>query len=106
MKKYDIDAVRCYQAVMFNKSQHTFFASRQINATPPLELEFYDDIGVVSIKSARDHILVPVTNVSAIYLKSPVKVEQAKEEQKERDYVVTSEPPKRPLRKVIVGRDI
>lgn len=104
MKKYDIDAVRCYQAVMFNKSQHTFFASRQINAAPPIELEFYDDIGIISIKSERDHILIPITNVSAIYLKSPIKIEQAEKDQKERDYVVTPEASKRPLRKVIVGR--
>ena len=76
MKKYDIDAIRCYQAVMFEKRQETFFASRQINEKAPLNIEIIEGINVVSLKSERDHILVPLTNVSAIYLKSPVKKEQ------------------------------
>ena len=74
--KYDIDAIRCYQAVMFEKRQETFFATRQINEKAPLKLEIIEDISAVSIKSERDHILVPLTNVSAVYLKSPIKIEQ------------------------------
>ena len=100
--KYDIDAIRCYQSVMFNKSQHTFFATRQINDAPPLELRFLDDIGIVSIKSERDHILVPITNVSAIYLKSPIKKEQAAQDEVARRYKVSPNPIKRP--KIVGGK--
>jgi len=34
MKKYEIDAIRCYQSVMFDKRQETFFATRQIKSYP------------------------------------------------------------------------
>ena len=74
--KYDIDSVRCYQSVMFEKRQETFFASRQINEKAPLKIEIIEGINVVSLKSERDHILIPLTNVSAVYLKSPIKKEQ------------------------------
>ncbi len=82
--KYNIDAIRCYQAVMFDKRQETFFATRQINEKAPLKLEIVEEINAVSIKSERDHILVPLTNVSAVYLKSPLKVEQEEKDLKER----------------------
>ena len=82
--KYNIDSIRCYQSVMFEKRQETFFASRQINEKAPLQLEIIEDINAVSIKSERDHILVPLTNVSAVYLKSPLKVEQEQKNAKER----------------------
>ena len=82
--KYNIDAIRCYQSVMFEKRQETFFASRQINEKAPLQLEIIEDINAVSIKNERDHILIPLTNVSAVYLKSPLKKEQEVKDKKER----------------------
>jgi hypothetical protein len=82
--KYDIDAIRCYQSVMFEKRQETFFASRQINEKAPLKIEIIEGINVVSLKSERDHILVPLTNVSAVYLKSPLKREQETRDSSER----------------------
>ena len=82
--KYDIDAIRCYQSVMFEKRQETFFASRQINEKAPLKIEIIEGINVVSLKSERDHILVPLTNVSAVYLKSPLKREQETKDSSER----------------------
>lgn len=82
--EYDIDAIRCYQSVMFEKRQDTFFATRQINERIPLKLELIEGINVISIKSERDHILIPLTNVSAIYLKSPLKVEQEEKNNVER----------------------
>ena len=104
MKKYDIDAIRCYQAVMFNKGKETFFATRRINADVALEIEIVEDLKVISIKSERDHILIPLTNVSAIYLKSPIKLEQAENDRIERERKVTPSVPKRALTKRIVGR--
>jgi hypothetical protein len=87
--KYDIDAIRCYQSVMFDKRQETFFATRQINNKMPLELEIIEELSMISIKSESDHILIPLTNVSAIYLKSPIKVAQAEKDKIERAKLAT-----------------
>ena len=104
MKKYEIDAIRCYQAVMFNKGNETFFATRRINADIALDIEIVEDLKVVSVKSNRDHILIPLTNISAIYLKSPVKLEQAENERIERERPVTPTVPKKQFKRGIVGR--
>ncbi len=84
MKKYDIDAVRIYQAVMFNRSNETFFSTRDINNVTRKEIEILEELQAISIKSDKDHIIVPLTNVSAIYLKSPVKKEQAESDKAEK----------------------
>ena len=97
--KYVIDAVRCYQSVMFDKRQETFFATRQINNKQPIELEIIEELQMISIKSESDHILIPLTNVSAIYLKSPIKVEQAEKDAKERAKMPTPNIIKRPRSK-------
>ena len=104
MKDYNIDAIRCYQAVMFNKGNETFFATRRINADVALEIEIVEDLKVVSVNSDRDHILIPLTNISAIYLKSPIKLEQAENDRIERERPVTPSTPKSILRRGIVGR--
>ncbi len=88
--KYDIDAIRCYQSVMFEKTNETFFASRQINNRKPLELEIIEGINMVSIRSDRDHILIPLTNVSCVYLKSPIKKEQEERDIAERAKLPTA----------------
>ena len=82
--KYSIDSIRTYQAVMFDKVTETFFSTRQINQRRPVKLELIEDLNVVSIKNESDHILVPLTNVSAVYLKSPLKVKQEKIELEEK----------------------
>ena len=99
MKDYDIDAIRCYQAVMFEKGNETFFASRQINNRPGLEIKLIEGLNVVSLKSDRDHILVPLTNVSAVYLKSPIKVEQEEKDNVERKRVDSPSKISRPRQK-------
>ena len=97
--KYVIDAVRCYQSVMFDKRQETFFATRQINNRQPIELEIIEELQMISIKSESDHILIPLTNVSAIYLKSPLKLEQERKDKEERAKQPTSTIIKRPRTK-------
>ena len=97
--KYDIDAVRCYQSVMFDKRQETFFSTRQINNRKPIELEIIEELQMVSIKNDSDHILIPLTNVSAIYLKSPIKLEQAKKDADERAKMPTPNIIKKPRSK-------
>jgi hypothetical protein len=94
--KYEIDAIRCYQSVMFEKTNETFFASRQINNRKPLELEIIENLNVISIKSDRDHVLIPLTNVSCVYLKSPMKVEQEEKDKEERSKVGSSNVVKKP----------
>ena len=97
--KYDIAAFRCYQSVMLDKRNETFFASRQINNRLPIELEIIEELQMISIKSESDHILIPLTNVSAIYLKSPIKVEQAQKDAKERAKMPTANIIKKPRTK-------
>ena len=94
--KYNIDAIRCYQSVMFEKTNETFFASRQINNRKPLELEIIEGINMVSIISDRDHILIPLTNVSCVYLKSPIKKEQEEKDIEKRSQSLTSNVIKKP----------
>ena len=94
--KYKIDSIRCYQSVMFEKTNETFFASRQINNRKPLELELIESLNVVSIKSDRDHVLIPLTNVSCVYLKSPMKLEQEAKDKEERGKVGVSNVIKKP----------
>ena len=94
--KYKIDAIRCYQSVMFEKTNETFFASRQINNRKPLELELIESLNVVSIKSDRDHVLIPLTNVSCVYLKSPMKLEQEEKDKEERNKLGISNVIKKP----------
>lgn len=69
-----IDSVRVYQAVTFEKRSETFFSTRNINGTPGRKITLLDKF--VSIETNNDHILVPYTNVSAIYLLSNLKKEQ------------------------------
>jgi hypothetical protein len=97
--KYDIDAIRCYQSVMFDKRQETFFATRQINNRQPIELEIIEELQMISIKSESDHILIPLTNVSAIYLKSPLKLEQERKDKEERAKMPTPNIIKKPRSK-------
>ena len=94
--KYNIDAIRCYQSVMFEKTNETFFGSRQINNRKPLELEIIEGINMVSIRSDRDHILIPLTNVSCVYLKSPIKKEQEERDIEKRSQSLTSNVIKKP----------
>ena len=69
-QKLKIKAVRCYQSVLFEKQQQTSFTIVDIPGRPKLELSLAK-IGagsdVVEIKSAKDIVHVPLTNISAIY---------------------------------------
>ena len=101
--KYDtdaIDAVRCYQSVMFDKRQETYFATRQINEKLALEIEILEKINMISIKNDRDHVLVPITNISAVYLKSPLKLEQESKDKKERAKIGSPNKVERPKKAI------
>ena len=91
-KDITIDSIRSYQAVTFEKKNETFFSTRQINTRRSQEISFFSD-SIIEVKSASDHILIPITNISAIYLKSPIKIrqeERAKEELKKNSKAVNT----------------
>jgi|TARA_X000001388_G_C2157181_1_gene94767 hypothetical protein len=81
---------------MFDKRQETFFASRRINERLALEIEMIENLQMISIKNKNDHILIPLTNVAAVYLRSPVKLEQEAKDKAERERVTTPTIVKRP----------
>lgn len=80
----EIDSVRIYQAVQFEKVSETFFSTRKLNNKVGREIKINKDLGGVEISSEKDHILVPFTNVSCIYFKSQIKVDQEKRAEKEK----------------------
>ena len=76
--KKEIYSIIVYQAVQFEKSNHTYFSTSDVNGTPGRKIEINEDWGGVEISSNRDHILVPVTNISVINFKSPIRIENIK----------------------------
>jgi hypothetical protein len=75
----EIDSIRVYQSVSFEKKQETFFSTRQLNVTPGRTILLNEKYSAVEIKSETDHIMIPMTNVSAIYFKSDLKKKQIEE---------------------------
>ncbi len=72
----EIDSVRVYQAVTFDKRSETFFSTRDINTKMGKSITVNDKYHGIEIKSNTDHIFVPFTNVSCIYFRSELKMEQ------------------------------
>jgi len=85
----DIDSVRIYQAVSFNKKNETFFSTRAVANKEICSITLRTDISAIEVRNAKDHIIVPLTNVSCIYLKSPVKVQAEKETQEAKKAAAT-----------------
>ena len=65
---YPLKAIRTYQAVTFERKSVTFFTLHQLPGKPIIKLKYLKDMNAIEIKSDKDHVLVPVTNVSAMYL--------------------------------------
>tara|TARA_Y100001970_G_scaffold285162_1_gene404134 strand:- start:417 stop:725 length:309 start_codon:yes stop_codon:yes gene_type:complete len=82
-KKYDIDSIHFQNAVQFEKTNELFLSTRTINGKKGKEIFIDYELKMLEVKSEKDHILVPLQSVRAIYLRSPLKLEQiAKEEKK------------------------
>ena len=82
-KKYDIDSIHFQNAVQFEKTNELFLSTRTINGKKGKEIFIDYELKMLEVKSEKDHILVPLQAVRAIYLKSPLKLEQiAKDEKK------------------------
>jgi hypothetical protein len=75
-KKYDIDSIHFQNAVQFEKTNELFLSTRTINGKKGKEIFIDYELKMLEVKSERDHILVPLQSVRAIYLKSPLKLEQ------------------------------
>lgn len=75
MKDLNILSVRVYQSVQLNGKQNTFFSTLHTPAGPGVSIELIDNIGVL-IKSTKDEVIVPFTNVSGIYLDTSIKKEE------------------------------
>lgn len=63
-----IKAVKIYQAVTFERRSETHFTVLPVTGRTSPALSFNKELMCIDIKSANDHILVPLTNVAAIYL--------------------------------------
>ena len=73
---YIIDAVHFHSAVQFERTNELFLSTRTINGKKGKEIKINHELKLLEIKSANDHILIPLQSVRAIYLLSPLKQKQ------------------------------
>ena len=66
------------------KKANTRFSTREINNNPGVEIEIINDLQSISIKSKDDHIIVPLTNISCIYLRSPKRLREESKDKQEK----------------------
>jgi len=73
-----IHMISVYQSVTFEKSKHNLFYTDSImpRKYPNVELTVRGDIGMVEIKSAVDHILIPYANVSCVYMQTEGRLKE------------------------------
>lgn len=85
-KKPVIRSVRAYQAVSFDKANETTFIANGTQRKAKVEITINSELNGVEIKSATDHILIPITNISCIYYESPsiIANDEAKEKEAKR----------------------
>ena len=69
-KKYDIKAIRVYQAVTFEGAAQTFFSNQEIKGRRKIGFEINEKLLVVELKTDKDNILIPFTNIAGIYLRT------------------------------------
>ena len=73
---YKIDAVHFHSAVQFERTNELFLSTRTINGKKGKEIKINHELKLLEVKSANDHILIPLQSVRAIYLLSPLKLKQ------------------------------
>lgn len=95
-----IKAVTTYQSVIFEKKNETHFTTLPVAGKPTIELKFVKELMAIEIKSDKDHVLIPLTNIGAIYLwtKEDDKYLERKEEAKNVKTGVKAEDIKRPMK--------
>lgn len=80
----NIRSIRVYQAVTFEKSASNNFTTDFIPGKPAIELNYLKDVNAVEIKSPKDHVIVPITNISAIHVKTKTSDEEQEVKKAER----------------------
>ena len=80
--KEEIHAVRVYQSISFDKKNETYFSTSPASKKA-VNIAFHDTLQAIKIQSDNDSVIVPLTNVSAIYLRSKLKEQNIKEAQQE-----------------------
>ena len=90
----EIKAIRVYQAVTFEGVTQTFFSSQLLPNRKPVDLSLDEKLQVVELKSEKDHILVPFTNIAGIYL--AMEKDKVKKESKPKKVGIKSTEIKRP----------
>ena len=63
-----IRSIKVYQSVLFEKSMESSFSVHFIPHKAPVSLEYKAELGMIEVKSEKDHILIPLSNISAIHL--------------------------------------
>lgn len=63
-----IKSIKLYQSATFEKRSETHFTVLPVSGKVSPTIEFIKDLMCIEIKSANDHVLIPLTNIAAIYL--------------------------------------
>lgn len=66
-----IKAIRTYQAIQFDGRQETHFTTISSLNKKAVELKFMPEFMAIEITSEKDNVIVPLTNISGIYLWAP-----------------------------------
>lgn len=62
-----IRAIKTYQSVSFEKRAENFFSIVPIQGKPAIEINLLPELMAVEVKSNKDHVIIPLTNISAIH---------------------------------------
>jgi len=62
-----IRAIKTYQSVTFEKRSENFFSIIPISGKPAIEINMIKELMAIEVKSDKDHVIIPLTNVSAIH---------------------------------------
>lgn len=93
-----IKSVRTYQAVMFEKIPQTYFSMIEIANKPKIELKLTEDTGAhfIEVKSEKDLVYIPLSNISGIYTFNQSDEENLNFAKAEAKKTLTPTEPKRP----------
>lgn len=90
-----IKAVKTYQAVQFEKAQCSNFTIVHTENKPKVELNLIDNT-FIEVKSEKDHIYIPITNISCINFHNVFDVENEEFKKAEAKKTLTPTEVKRP----------
>jgi hypothetical protein len=64
-----IKSIKTYQSVNFDRSVDTFFTIIPVPNKPHnITLTHMPEMNAISVQNANDHVIIPMTNVVAVYL--------------------------------------